>query len=304
MRLSVIIPTLNAGDRFKALLDRLAVQSLRADEIIVIDSSSDDDTVAIAHQAGCRVEVIDRSEFGHGRTRNRAAEIAEGDVLVFMTQDAMPCDERFLDHLTRPIREAAAAATYARQIAPPEATPLETFGRDFNYPAVGEVRTSADVPRMGIKAFFLSNVAAAYDRKAWDEAGRFDDSVIMNEDMLLCARLLRSGRAVAYQADAAVYHGHDYTLGEQFRRYFDIGVFFNQSRGALGGARAGGAGLRFARKQLVYLSARGRRRWLPRACAEVALKFLAVHSGKHYRQLPRRLRRWLSLHRRFWDRRP
>ncbi len=297
---SLIIPTLNAGDAFEPLLDSLAVQTRPADEIIVIDSSSTDATVDRARRAGCRVEVIDRADFGHGRTRNQAASMARGDVLVFMTQDALPADTHFLEHLTAPVRDGTAVMAYARQVPRAGASPPEVFTRLANYPDRSEVRTLADVDRLGVKAFFTSNVAAAYDRRAWEAVGRFDPTVIMNEDMLACARLLRAGGAVAYQASAVVVHSHHYALGEQFRRYFDIGVFFADAGEALADARATGQGLQFARRQLAYLTRRGRRRWLGRTIVEVALKYLGVQMGRRYRWWPRAWCRKFSLHRGFW----
>ncbi|NLF31862.1 MAG: glycosyltransferase [Planctomycetes bacterium] len=303
MTLSVIIPTLNAGRTFGELLQRLADQSLAPDEIIVIDSASNDGTPATARQAGCTVIGIDRADFNHGGTRNRAAEAARGDILVFMTQDAMPADEHLLDRLTAPLRDGTAVMAYARQVAREGATPPEVFTRLSNYPDRSERRTLDDVGRLGVKAFFASNVAAAYDRRAWEAAGRFDPTVIMNEDMLACARLLRAGGAVAYQASAVVVHSHHYTLAEQFRRYFDIGVFFANAGDALAGARSTGQGLRFARAQLAYLARRGRRRWLARTAVEAGLKFLGVQMGRHWRRWPRSWCRSFSLHRGFWSRR-
>ena len=300
MTLSVIIPTLNAGEAFGELLRRLANQSLPPDEIIVIDSASTDDTVSTARQAGCKVIGIDRADFNHGRTRNQAAEAARGDILVFMTQDAMPADTHLLDHLTAPLRDGTAGMAYARQVAREGAAPPEVFTRLSNYPDRSEVRTLNDVGRLGIKAFFTSNVATAYDRQAWETVGRFDPTVIMNEDMLTCARLLRAGGAVAYQASAVVVHSHHYTLTEQFRRYFDIGVFFASVGDALTGARATGQGLRFARAQAAYLAHRGRRPWLARAVVETGLKFMGVQMGRRWRWIPPSLRRKFSLHRGFW----
>ena len=116
---SVIIPTLNAGNQIRRLIDSLQSQVLTPLEIIVIDSSSKDDTAEIARTANCEVMEIDRALFNHGRSRNMAADLASGNVLVFLSQDALPVDETFLEELTRPIREGTAVAVTARQIPYP-----------------------------------------------------------------------------------------------------------------------------------------------------------------------------------------
>ena len=104
-RVSIIIPTLNAARHLPELLPKLKSQTLPPLEIILVDSSSADDTRGIAARHGCRVEVIERSAFNHGGTRNRGASLTSGDILVCMTQDVLPADDTFLEELTRPVRE-------------------------------------------------------------------------------------------------------------------------------------------------------------------------------------------------------
>ena len=87
-RISVIVPVRDGARYLRELLD--AVGREGASEVLVIDSGSRDDSVAIAQAAGARVIEIDPADFGHGRTRNLAAEEATGDVLAFLTQDATP----------------------------------------------------------------------------------------------------------------------------------------------------------------------------------------------------------------------
>ena len=126
--------------------------------------------------------------------------------------------------------------------------------------------------------------------------GGFPDDVIMNEDMVLAAKLLHGGRAVAYCAEAVVRHSHDYSLRQQFRRYFDIGVFFCEHGGLLPGAATGGEGVRFALTQIGWLLRRGYLLWALRSPAESLAKFVGFHLGRHHRQLPRAVVRSCSMH--------
>jgi rhamnosyltransferase len=300
--LAVIIPTLDAEAHLRRLLPALKAQCPAPDRIVVVDSSSQDGTADFAREQGCEVRVIPARDFDHGATRNFAAGLAgEPDILVFMTQDALPVDADFLGRLVAPLVAGWAAASYARQFPQPHARPSEAFARAWNYPAHSSLRTSADQPRLGLRAFFFSNVAAAVVRADFAAVGGFPERVIINEDMSLCARLLQAGRIVAYQADAMVWHSHDYTLAQLVRRYFDIGVFQTEAEPALRRAGSAGAGLAFTLGLVAHLVGRGRWLSLPRAAAETALKFAAFHLGRRHRWLPRRWRRRLSLRPSYWD---
>ncbi len=302
LKLSVIIPTWQASTYLPKLIPALRQQSMPPHEIIIIDSSSPDGTAEVAAELGCVVLSIPQSAFNHGATRNQAARSATGEVLVFMTQDASPVDESFLEHLVQPIIRENAAATYARQVAPDTANPLEQFARGFNYPPTPHTKTLNDLERMGVKTYFFSDVASAVDSVTFWEVEGYPDWVIVNEDMVLCGKLLHAGHTIAYQAGAAVYHAHNYSLVKLFRRYFDIGVFMTQAQDILVGAKSGGAGLRFAKAQIQHLWEHNARWWIPRSLVETGLKFVAFHLGKRSRWLPLALNRRLSGQTAFWKR--
>jgi rhamnosyltransferase len=298
--ISIVIPTLNAARHLPDQLDSLYRQTLQAAEILVIDSSSTDATVALATSLGCRIEVIDRSTFDHGGTRNVGASMTSGEIIVFMTQDALPVDEHFLENLVAPIRDGQCAAAYARQTAYDDAYPPEKLARAHNYPQVSHVLCEKDIEARGLKAFFFSNVASAVGRDAFEAVGCFPDRTVMNEDMLLCSKLFRSDRKVAYCADAVVYHSHNYGLSQQFKRNFDIGAFVSQHGADLGDVRSGMSGLRFAADQIQTLSRTGHLRWVPRTVADLATRFVAFRLGRQERFIPIALKRRMSMHSFFW----
>ena len=105
MKVSVIIPTLNGSKTIGNVLKGITAQGRMPDEIIVVDSSSEDDTVRIVRGFGIEPLIIRREDFDHGGTRNMAARLAKGEIIVFMTQDSIPCDETLLENLTLPIRK-------------------------------------------------------------------------------------------------------------------------------------------------------------------------------------------------------
>lgn len=299
--IAIIIPTWKAAQFLPTLISQLRQQDLPPADIIIIDSSSPDHSAQIARDLGCTVIEIPQAEFNHGGTRNRAAQQAtKHDILVFMTQDALPIDSQFLRNLTQPIIEQKAAAAYARQIAHPDASPLEKFARSFNYPPTPHLKSHADLARLGIKTYFFSDTASAVDAKAFWEVGAYPDWVIVNEDMILCARLLQTGHQIAYQANAAVYHSHTSSLKQVFQRYFDIGVFMTQAQEILLSPSSSGEGLRFALHQWRYLWQHAKS-WLPRSLAETALKWLGFQIGKRSARLPTRLKRRFSGQKAFWN---
>jgi len=250
---------------------------------------------------GCIVDVIPQEAFDHGGTRNRGTRLASGEVFVFLTQDALPADLDFLQLLLAPICGKKAAAVTARQIPYPQASPLEVFDRRTNYPSENHVRQWSDVETMGVMAYFFSNAASAIDRIAFEEVGGFPVGLVVNEDMLFCARLLKSGYRVAYQADALIYHSHIYTFKELFQRYFDIGVFFTQAGKELRRGGLGSKGLSFAIGQLGYLIRSGAWRWLPQSVLSSLIKAGAFQIGTLAHHLPTQLNKILSRQKTYWQ---
>lgn len=299
MTYSAIIPTLNPGPRLPALVAALRAQVEPPLEIIVIDSASDDGTLQSAAALGCVTLSIPRAEFSHGGTRNAAALKARGGVLMFLTQDALPVDADFARELLRPLREGRAVASHARQIAYPGASLRERLTRDFNYPSEDSVRTGGDAARVGVGAYFFSNVASAVRADIFRKLGMFDPTVIMNEDMLFCAAALDAGLSVAYAAQAKVFHSHDYGALQTFRRYFDVGVFFSRHF-ARPGLAMHGRGKHYTLCLLGdLLRARAVKEFFW-ALVETGAKFIGYKLGRGERVLTVALKRKMSLHHGFW----
>lgn len=297
---SIIIPTLNGGHLLESLVSSLESQSVPPREIIVIDSSSTDNTPHEAVRLGCNLITIPRTEFRHGRTRNHAARHAQGDILVFMTQDALPLSSCFLEELLRPIEQGTASAAYARQVPYASARPTEIFARTFNYPPQSRIRTHASVSDLGIRAYFFSNVASAIRKDVFMELGMFPDDVIMNEDMLFCAKMIENGHSVMYAAEAMVFHSHNYSAAQTFQRYFDIGVFYAQTMHKNEKMNIKSTGTRYARGLLIYLFHEKKFSDIPFFIAETFAKFFGFYTGRMEKYLPIPWKRKMSLHKGFW----
>jgi rhamnosyltransferase len=299
---SVIIPTLNGGERLKEVLSALSRQTLVPGEIIVIDSDSDDDTLETVRKFSAKVKSIDRSGFDHGGTRTMAGQMASGDILVYMTQDAVPCDTNSLETLIAPFSDPRIGASYGRQMPYPDATCFSKHLRLFNYPEKSAVRCWQDREKYGFKTAFISNSFAAYRKNLLESVGFFQGGLLFGEDTFTMAKLLRKGYCVAYAADAKVIHSHNYTVSQEFRRYFDIGVFHADKRDLLESFGTPlGEGKRYVRSEFSQLVGDHEFIRLPESILRNGAKFLAYHLGKRYSSLPRRFAVFCSFNKGWWD---
>ena len=279
MNISVIIPTLNASRVIGPLLSGLLSQDLQPVEIVVVDSSSEDDTTRIAEHFGARTRIIPKNTFNHGRTRNQAALETEGDTLVFMTQDALPAHNTLLRYLTAPLQDPDIAATYARQIPRPDASLLEVFTRHFNYPEQAAVKSMNDLRKLGIKTFFSSNVCSSMKKECFIKVGMFPETVRANEDMVITAKYITNGFKVAYVPEAQVIHSHKYSLLRQYRRYYNIGSSIRRNRWILDYTHAEGEGMKFIREQIAFVVRNHKFHLIPYILFESFAKYTGLRMG-------------------------
>lgn len=226
MDISVIIPTLNAEHEIETLLIALDRQSIQPNEILVVDSASDDKTIELVQKhKGVRLLQIDRQDFNHGTTRDKALRESSGDFVCFLTQDAVPVSDDYLKRLVAPmVDDSDIALVSGRQLPKADARRFEQLVRGFNYPDSPSVRSKCDLEKLGIKTFFASDACSTYRRIAYLECGGFDH-VNTNEDMLMAAKFIASGMKVAYEPHAEVFHSHNLTPAQQFARNRAVGFF-------------------------------------------------------------------------------
>jgi len=304
-QVAVVIPTCNAGRFWSGLSKGVRLQGLPPNQVLIVDSSSDDGTRELAKADGFQVFRINRCDFNHGGTRELALELVPwASVVVYLTQDAVLANPDSLDLLLSAFEDRRVAAAYGRQLPRPGAGPIEAHARLFNYPAQSDVRTLESRHALGIKAAFLSNSFAAYRVSKLLEVGGFPSGVIMAEDAIVAGRLLLAGWKTAYVAEAQVYHSHPFTIGQEFRRYFDIGVCHRREawlRERFG--KAGSEGWRYVVSEFSYL-ANSSPQMVPEAWVRTVTKALGYQLGLHGSLVGREWSRKLSYHKRFWDEAP
>ncbi|MBA4390032.1 MAG: glycosyltransferase family 2 protein [Syntrophus sp. (in: bacteria)] len=283
---SVIIPTYKAGNVLDYLLLSLNKQTIDM-EVIVVDSSSTDNTGTIAKDHNIKFISIDKKAFNHGATRNAATLHAKGDILVFMTQDALPLDQFCIETLIKPLQTESIAAVYGQQIPKNDASPTEKFARYFNYPEHPIIKGREHIPEMGIKTFFFSNVFSAIRRKEFEEIGGFPENVIMFEDMLFAAKLMMNGYKIAYVPEAKVIHSHNYSLAQQLLRYYQAGVSFKKNPWFMDYAGSNKEGIAFLREEMKFLFKEKEYAWIPCAVLEAMFKYMGYKMGLNHDKFPR-----------------
>lgn len=295
------IPTYNGGKIWKESINNIQKFAPAEIDIHVIDSGSKDGTDIMAEQAGFHVTRINSQDFNHGGTRNLLVQMAAEDceIVIFITQDAI-IEEGSLQQLIAAFDDPEVACAYGRQLPHHDATPISRHARGFNYPEQSHVYSLADTPRVGLKTVFTSNSFAAYRISSFKELGGFPSNTILSEDMYFAARAVLGGYKVAYAANSKARHSHNYSPIEEFKRYFDIGVFHGKERWifeTFGGAR--GEGKKFILSELRFLLKNGIIS-IPRACINNVMKAAGYKLGKSYKTLPFGLNRKLSMHKRYW----
>ena len=299
--ISIIIPTCDAEDYIVQLLDSIKSQSIQEYELIIIDSSSKDKTVEIAKKYTDNVFVIPENEFDHGGTRAKVAQIAQGEIIVFLTQDAIPYDKHTIENITQVFDDENIGAAYGRQLSYEDTNLFGKHLRQFNYGIVSYVRSKEDIKNYGIKTAFLSDSFAAYRKSVLESIGWFKDGLILGEDTYAGAKIILSGYKLAYVEKAKVYHSHSYTVFEEFKRYFDIGVFHQCENWIIEEfGKAEGEGIRYIKSELNYLLSK--RVWylVPEFFIRNSMKYLGYKLGQKYEKLPKWLIKKMSMHHRWW----
>ena len=297
----LIVPIYNPGQLWLKWVSAVMAQKLSI-EVLVVDSSSSDGTDFTVMPAHWQLHRINSKEFNHGSTRKLALQkvFPATDVVILMTQDALLASPDAIEVLLAAFNDPSVGCVYGRQLPHDDATPLAAHARAFNYPATSRTNSMVDQAQLGLKTCFLSNSFAAYRHADLLAVGGFPSDVILGEDMSVAARMLMAGKRVAYVAEACVQHSHNYSLAQEFNRYFDTGIFHARSPWMLKAfGEAGGEGLRFVRSELKFLW-RNAPGWMPAAIARTLAKWLGYQLGRQESRMPVALKRWCSLQKGYW----
>lgn len=229
MKVSVVIPTLNAGPSFRDLLEKVRFQEGGFEvEVVVVDSGSTDGTVELARSYGARVHRIPKSEFDHGATRNLGVSLSTGELVVLAVQDAVPLDGRWLAAMVEDLeRDDLVAGVYGRQVPHPHAgamtrvlvgnlasASLERREQFIDDPE--SYRRLPPIKRRRLAAF--DNVSSCLRRSVWEEIPF--ERTNFGEDMRWAKRVLEAGYKTIYEPRSAVFHSHERGALYDLKRYY------------------------------------------------------------------------------------
>ncbi len=300
----VLIPVYEPDESFQKLLKMLSNQTVRPEKIILMVTEGSHE-VELDERNDSKIEVhrLQKTEFDHAGTRNAAVSFSDAELVLFMTQDAVPEDVHFIEELVEGMeQDEKIAVSYARQLAKKDTKPIERLIRRFNYPEESRMKSLEDLEALGIKTYFCSDVAAVYRREIFTELGGFETPAVFNEDMVFAAKAVKAGYKVYYNAEARVVHAHNLKLMEQFRRNFDVGAsqadhpeVFEE----ISSESEGGKLFKTVSKGLVKL---GRWYLLPYFILQCDAKFIGFRLGKRYPKLKPGFVKKCSSNRTYWER--
>lgn len=306
LEVDVIIPVYRPSRKFLELLDMLELQSLPIGKIILINTEKKyfdqltEGTNFWEKHKKLVVKHITKEEFDHGGTRNFGVSLSKAPYFIMMTDDAVPADEQLVERLLAPFEDEKVGMAYARQMPTEECGVIERYTRSFNYPDTSCLKSDEDLKNMGIKAFFASNVCAAYRRDVFDRLKGFTDHTIFNEDMIYARGLLNAGYRIAYAADAKVVHSHNYSGKEQLKRNFDLGVSHADYPEIFSGLSTESEGIRLVKKTCAYLFSIGKPWLVFKLVWQSGCKYLGYFLGKRYKNLPRNMIKNFSMNKGYW----
>lgn len=304
----IIIPTYKPGERFLRLFEMLQKQKLPYNRLILIntehDLMSEEIRQKVTEDKRTLLKDISIDEFDHAATRSMAVRLSTADAFICMTDDAVPVDEYLTEKLISGLNTDSAAAPhtamcYARQLATQYADEAERYVRSFNYPEESQLKSAEDIPKLGIKSYFASDVCCAYNREIFDSLGGFIDKAIFNEDMIYAAAAIKAGFAIRYEADAKVWHSHNYTAMQQLHRNFDLGLSQSQHPEVFGGLSSEGEGIKLVTAVVRHLAASGHMAEIPAFIWRTGFRYIGYRAGKRYDKLPKFLVRAMAMNKRY-----
>lgn len=301
MRIDCVIPTYRPDKKLTACLNQLKKQTVKPGKIILMNTEESLLNVPIPEDLeGLEIHHIKKEEFDHGATRNQGLQYSDADIVLFLTQDAVPANEFLVEKMLEPFTDEQVAAVYGRQMADPSKSPVEAFTRRFNYPAESRKKTEEDLDILGIKTFFCSNVCAAYRRETYEELGGFPTEAIFNEDMIFASQLIENHKAVYYQAEAKVWHWHDYSGIEQFHRNFDLAVSQKTYGGLFLKVKSESEGIKLVKQTLAWLCEKKDYKRIPGVIWQSGWKYLGYKLGYHYEKLPQNIIMAATMNPTYW----
>jgi glycosyltransferase involved in cell wall biosynthesis len=206
---SIVIRALNEADHLPALFSGLLRQTRQPDQVVVVDSGSVDDTVAIARAHGADIVHIEPERFSFGRALNLGCASADGELFVIASAHVYPLDEKWLEQLVAPFSRPDVGLVYGAQTGDSRShfSELELLRKWFPEVSDDDQRSP-----------FCNNANCAVRAEAW-RALPYDETLTGLEDLDWAKRALAAGWKIVYRADARVAHIHNEPFAKTRNRH-------------------------------------------------------------------------------------
>ena len=210
IEISIIIRTYNESKHLDKILQKIKNQTTNfTKEVVLVDSGSTDNTVEIAKSHNCRILEIKKEDFTFGRSLNIGCKAALGKYLVILSGHCIPFDENWLQNLVEPLESKNIGYVYGRQVGDQSSF----FSEEMIFLHYFPVKSA--VPQTG---YFCNNANSAILKNVWEKY-YFDESITGLEDLHLAKRMINDGLKLGYVSNAIVYHIHNETWPQIYRRF-------------------------------------------------------------------------------------
>lgn len=235
MKISIICPIYNGQDYIEKLHNNILMQKLESEQTLQIlyaltrGRDRSQEILEGLKDSRCDYTLIESKDFSHSTTREMMSKKVKGEIIVFISQDIKIKNDLWLKNLVNPIIKGECEASFSRQIG--EDDNIEKYTRERNYPAESRTVSKNDIDKYQIRTFFYSDASSAVLTKVYRELNAYDGKRMpTNEDMYFAHKLINAGYRIKYCADSQVYHSHDFTYRQLYKRYYDTGIFFKQNK--------------------------------------------------------------------------
>lgn len=229
MKIEIICPLYNAEQYIKKLDTSLKKQkNVNIEKISYILTESTDNTENILKEISADYDLVKKSEFSHSLSREKIAMKSTADILVFITQDIDIRNNDWLEELVKPIINGESEASFSRQLT--KYNNIEKYTREKNYPENSYIVSKEDIDEMGLRVFFFSDATSAIKTEVFQKLNGYDNkNLTISEDMYIAYKIITNGYRIKYCAESVVYHSHNFTLKQLYKRYYDTGIFFKEN---------------------------------------------------------------------------
>ena len=279
MTIEIICPIYNGKDYIESLDKSLKIQkNVQIDRISYILTESTDNSEEILKSINANYSIVKKENFSHSKTREDVAMKSTSDILVFITMDIDIKADDWLEKLTKPLETGEADAAFSRQLT--KYDNIEKYTREKNYPDKSYIVDETSLKTMGMRAFFFSDASSCIKTKVFKELNGYDGKVLpTNEDQYIAYKMITNGYKIKYCADSVVYHSHNFTLKQVYKRYYDTGRFYKMENylDKYGTNKTGGGLAKYILKRAIQEK---NIKVLIRFVPDMAARFIGMKMGK------------------------